>query len=159
MSKKHKTSKPTPSSSTRRRQQKGRRPNLTWLWISLGVAVVVLIILAWVKPWQSGPSMEISAAQAYQKYQEGALFLDVRSQAEWDQAHIANSKLIPLDELQARLDELPKDIDIVVVCKSGVRSKEGLTILQQAGFSRAYCMTGGLTAWKAAGYPLEGSTP
>lgn len=120
MSKKHKTSKPTPSSSTRSRQHKGRRRNLTWLWICLGIAVIVLVVLGFLKPWQS--SHLISADQAYQKYQEEAFFLDVRSQAEWHQAHIAKSKLIPLEELQARLDELPKDQDIVVVCKTGVRS-------------------------------------
>jgi rhodanese-related sulfurtransferase len=104
-------------------------------------------------------STEISAIQAYQKYQEGAFFLDVRTQAEWEQMHIAKSSLIPLDELQNRLSELPRDRDIVVVCLSGHRSKEGMTILQQAGFSRATCMTGGLTAWKEAGYPLETLTP
>jgi rhodanese-related sulfurtransferase len=64
-----------------------------------------------------------------------------------------------LDVLQSRLSELPFDRDIVVVCLSGHRSKEGMTLLQRAGFSRASCMTGGLTAWKAAGYPLEGSNP
>jgi rhodanese-related sulfurtransferase len=157
MSKKHKTSKPTPSSRTRRLQYKVRRRNLTWLWVTLGIAVIVLVVLGFLKPWQS--SHLLSSDQAYQKYQEGALFLDVRSQAEWDQVHIDKSKLIPLDELQARLGELPKDQDIVVVCKTGVRSQEGMTILQKAGFSRVSSMIGGLTAWQAAGYPLEGSAP
>jgi rhodanese-related sulfurtransferase len=50
----------------------------------------------------------ISVSKAYQKYLRGAFFLDVRSQAEWDQAHIANSSLLSLDKLQNRLADLPK---------------------------------------------------
>ena len=159
MAKKHKTTKPTSSRQNFYRQHNPHKQNRIWLWIGLGFAalgIIVGAILLWPKTTQS---TEISVAQAYQKHQEGAFFLDVRSQAEWGQAHIPDSTLIPLDELQARLDELPKNIDIVVVCKSGVRSKEGMVILQQAGFSRASCMTGGLIAWKSAGYPLEGSNP
>lgn len=159
MSKKHKPSKSVSSSRRSNRPHKARKQNRIWMWVGLGcaaIAILVVAILLWPKTTQS---TEISAAQAYQKYQQGAFFLDVRSQAEWDQVHIASSTLIPLDELQNRLGELPRDRDIVVVCLSGHRSKEGMTSLQQAGFLRVSCITGGLTAWRAAGYPLEGSNP
>jgi rhodanese-related sulfurtransferase len=105
------------------------------------------------------PSVEITPAQAYAKFQQGAFFLDVRSQDEWNQFHIAGSTLIPLDELQNRLNELPKNQDIVVVCLSGHRSQSGVTILQQAGFKQVSCLSGGLQAWTAAGYPVEGKAP
>jgi rhodanese-related sulfurtransferase len=81
--------------------------------------------------------------------------LDVRSQDEWDQFHIAGSKLIPLDELPNRLTELPKDNDIVVVCLSGHRSQSGTVILQQAGFTRVSCLRGGLQAWMDLNFPVE----
>ena len=97
--------------------------------------------------------------QAYEKSQQGAFLLDVRSQAEWDQMHIAKSILIPLDQLSNRLGEVPRDQDVVVICRSGVRAKEGMTILRGAGYVRAVCMTGGLLAWNNAGYPLEGTGP
>jgi rhodanese-related sulfurtransferase len=158
MSKKHKTTKPTSSDPIRQKQRKAHKQNPIWLWVGLGVIIVAGAAFLLLQPKANSPS-EISAAQAYQKYQQGAFILDVRDQAEWDQGHIAKSTLIPLDELQNRLSELPKERDIVVVCHSGVRSKEGMTILRQAGFSRSVCMTGGLTAWQAAGYPLEGSAP
>jgi rhodanese-related sulfurtransferase len=93
-------------------------------------------------------------AQAHDLYDSGAVFLDVRTQPEWDQGHIARSILIPLDVLPSRMSELPRDQDIVVVCRSGARSKEGTTVLRQAGFTRVTCMNGGIQGWLAAGYPL-----
>ena len=135
------------------KQRKAVKSNLTWLWIVL-VGVVAMAAFFLLRPAPSTPT-EISAAQAYEKFQQGAFILDVRSQEEWDQVHISKSTLIPLDQLPSRLDEVPKDQDVVVICRSGVRSKEGMTILRNAGYTRAVCMTGGLIAWKAAGYPLE----
>ena len=141
--------------------KKQRRPGvtgLTWLWIIMGIAVIAVAAFFLFRPVDGSPT-EISATQAYQKLQQGALFLDVRTQAEFDQGHISGSKLIPLDQLPGRLAEVAVDRDIVVICRSGVRSKEGMTILRNAGYSRAVCMTGGLIAWKAAGYSLEGNNP
>lgn len=153
MSKKRHVAKSTPSKPGIRSHRKAQRQNLTALWVGLGIVVLAAAAFLLFRPG-STPSTEISPAQAYEKYQQGAYFLDVRTQAEWDQGHIARSTLIPLDSLQSRLNELPRDQDIVVVCRSGVRSKEGATILRQAGFTRVTCMTGGLEAWVAAGYPL-----
>jgi rhodanese-related sulfurtransferase len=156
----HKPSKSKPSGSMKQQQyRKARRQNQLLKWFGLGIGVFIIIIAVILLIPKITGNTHISVGQAYQKFQQGEFFLDVRSQEEWDQVHIANSTLIPLDELQNRLSELPKDHDIVVVCLSGHRSEEGVTILRHAGFSRADCMTGGLTAWKAAGYPLEGNSP
>jgi rhodanese-related sulfurtransferase len=155
MSKKQHTSKTESPSKAAQRQRGARRPNRKGWWIGLAVGVVVLIgaAILLLRPKSALPS-EISATQAYETYQQGAFFLDVRTQEEWNQGHIAKSTLIPLDSLQGLLSEVPRDQDIVVVCRSGVRSKEGAAILREAGFTRVTCMTGGLQAWVAAGYPL-----
>jgi rhodanese-related sulfurtransferase len=158
MSRKHPKSKYAMSEPASHQRHKTRKRNLAWLWVSLGallVAVVGILLLS----SKATPSVEISPAQAYGKYQQGAFFLDVRSQEEWDQFHIAASTLIPLDQLQNRLSELPRDKDIVAVCLSGHRSQSGVTILQQAGFKRVSCLSGGLQAWTAAGYPVLGNAP
>lgn len=105
------------------------------------------------------PSAGIAPALAYTKYQQGSFFLDVRSQVEWDQFHIKGSTLIPLEQLPARLNELPKDRDIVVVCIAGPRSQQGAAILDQAGFPHISYVSGGLQAWMAAGYPVETAAP
>jgi len=103
----------------------------------------------------SGLASEISVDEAYQKYQAGTFVLDVRTPEEWDEYHAPNTTLIPLDELSARLNELPKDQEIVVVCRSGNRSQQGRDILLNAGFN-ATSMVGGLKEWYAKGYPTEG---
>lgn len=104
----------------------------------------------------TGLANEISVDEAYEMYQAGTFVLDVRTQEEWDEYHAPNTTLIPLDELPDRLNELPKDREILVVCRSGNRSQEGRDILINAGFT-ATSMAGGLKEWYAKGYPIEGA--
>ena len=137
------------------KQQKAGRPNPIWLWVGLGIGAIAVVAFFLFQPKATSAVVEISVAQAYEKYQQGVFFVDVRTNEEWDEMHVANSVLIPLDELPNRLSEIPRDRDVVVVCRSGRRSKEAAGILQNAGYSNIVSMTGGLTAWKAAGYPLE----
>ncbi|HUI90309.1 MAG TPA: rhodanese-like domain-containing protein [Anaerolineales bacterium] len=158
MTRKHHTASSISSDSHRRHRNKSSGRNLTWLWIALGVLALVGAGILLLRP-QAAPSVEISPAQAYNKYQQGAFILDVRSQDEWNQFHIKGSTLIPLDQLPSRLSEVPKDQDVVVVCLTGHRSQSGTAILQQAGYTHVFCLSGGLTAWNAAGYPLEGTAP
>lgn len=134
----------------------------SWLWIVLGTVLVVGV--AAISYFLLGPKaatpLEISTAQAFEKYQNGAFFLDVREQEEWDQGHIPNNNtLIPLGSLASRIEEVPRDREVVVVCRSGNRSKEGAQILRQAGFEQVSSMSGGVREWAAAGYPFEGTPP
>ena len=147
-------SKSTRTSSVSRRHpaSRGRRP-YGWL-LGLGILLVLAIAYLVLRPGSTAPT-EVSAAQAYARYQQGALFVDVRTQQEWDQGHIAGSILIPLDDLPTRINDVPRDRDVVVVCRSGARSTQGAAILRQAGYSRVTCMSGGIQSWVAAGYPLE----
>jgi rhodanese-related sulfurtransferase len=170
MPRKHFQSKHPSSQPVSHRGHKTSKRNLAWLWISLGALFVALVGILLIKPRNTpsvditpalanSPSVAITPAQAYAKYQQGVFFLDVRTQAEWNQSHLAKSTLIPLDQLQNRLSELPKDQDIVVICLSGHRSQSGVAILQQAGFTRVSYVSGGLQAWIAAGYPVQGTAP
>ncbi|MEN9562374.1 MAG: hypothetical protein RIR73_618 [Chloroflexota bacterium] len=119
------------------------------------VAIVALIIYLIASSTTAATASEISVDQAFQKYQAGTFLLDVRTQEEWDEYHVPNTTLIPLDELPSRLSELPKDQEIVVICRSGNRSQQGRDILLNAGFN-ATSMAGGLKEWYASGYPTEG---
>ena len=98
---------------------------------------------------------EISVQEAYQKFQQGAFLLDVRTPEEWNDFHAVGATLLPLEELPNRLSEVPRDREIVVVCRSGNRSQEGRDILRKAGYERVTSIAGGMNAWRDAGYPVE----
>jgi len=159
MSKKHKRSQSASSPRKGKPSQTARRRSRNNLWVSLGFSILAVIAVVLLAKPKSTQLDEISPAQAYEKYQQGALILDVRSREEWSQSHIEGSQLIPLDGLEASLSELPRDREIVVVCRSGNRSQAGLEILKEAGFSNAFSMRGGMIAWEEAGYPVESSSP
>jgi rhodanese-related sulfurtransferase len=95
-------------------------------------------------------------AKAYLGDHPEALVLDVREVSEWndDLGHIAGAKQIPVEELQNRLGEIDawKDKPIIVVCRSGERSKSAVETLHGAGFKLAVNLIGGMVAWRAAGY-------
>jgi glyoxylase-like metal-dependent hydrolase (beta-lactamase superfamily II)/rhodanese-related sulfurtransferase len=82
--------------------------------------------------------------------------LDVRSEDEFhaDLGHIANAQLIPLDELESRLQEIPTERPLVTVCRSGSRSGQATVLLQRHGIQRAANLRGGMLAWREAGLPM-----
>lgn len=121
-------------------------------------AVVIILILLTTGRGDGASNADtlpafVSVDEAYQMYEEGTFVLDVRTPEEWDEYHAPNTTLIPLDELASRVNELPKDEPIVVICRSGNRSQTGRDILLQAGFN-ATSTNGGLNAWRDSGYPI-----
>jgi len=83
--------------------------------------------------------------------------LDVRSAAEFDGelGHLEGATLIPLDELRARVAEIPGDKPIVVVCQTGKRSGMGTVILGKAGRTRIANLAGGMVRWRELGLPIH----
>ena len=134
----------------KRRQAK---KNKTTLQIAAGLLAVILIVGLIVS--SNGLPSEVSIQDAYQMRQDGAFVLDVREPDEWQEKHIPGATLIPLGELAAHLDEVPKEQEILVVCRSGNRSQEGRDILLAAGFTKVTSMTGGINEWIAQGYEAE----
>ncbi len=95
------------------------------------------------------PVPEISVEQLKQRLDRGDKFvlLDVREPFEWDIARIPGAKLIPLGDLASRMSELDSADEIVIHCKSGIRSAKALRELQKAGFSKLQNVEGGILAW------------
>jgi rhodanese-related sulfurtransferase len=80
--------------------------------------------------------------------------LDVRQPEEFHEEHIAGAKLIPLNELGRRLQGIPRDREIVCVCRSGNRSGIAVQQLNGVGF-KASNLRGGMIAWRRAGFPIR----
>ncbi len=83
-----------------------------------------------------------------------SIVIDVRQPEEYREGHIAGSKLIPLGELSKRINELPKDKEIICVCASGSRSHSATKFLISAGFN-AFDMKGGMFMWQRSKLPMK----
>ncbi len=82
------------------------------------------------------------------------LLLDIRNPREWAGKHIGGSVNIPLNHLQERMAEIPRDCAIAVHCAGGYRSSIAASILHQYGITHLIEMAGGLAAWEAAKLPV-----
>lgn len=80
--------------------------------------------------------------------------LDVRSPLEFESERIEGARLIPLEQLDARVDEIPEQTEVVVVCRTGVRATIAAETLARAG-RRASVLEGGIHAWRQARLPLR----
>ncbi|MFI5355179.1 MAG: rhodanese-like domain-containing protein [Desulfobaccales bacterium] len=94
-------------------------------------------------------------AAEYLKSTPGVQLVDVRQPDEHKEARLAKAKLIPLGTLDVRLNELDKAKPVLFYCAAGGRSGQALRFAEQAGFSQAKHIAGGIGAWAAAGLPYE----
>jgi rhodanese-related sulfurtransferase len=98
-------------------------------------------------------SAEIPAASV----PDGAWLLDVREDDEWRAGHVPDARHIPLGQLGARADEVPRNETVYVICRSGARSARAALALVGAGWD-AVNVGGGMQDWAAAGRPMAADT-
>jgi rhodanese-related sulfurtransferase len=98
----------------------------------------------------AGSLEHVTATEAIELASEGTLLVDVREQWEWDAGHAPTAVHIPMGSLGERLEEIPDDQSVLVICHSGGRSLTVGTALADAGF-RAVNVFGGMTAWEQSG--------
>jgi phage shock protein E len=91
------------------------------------------------------------------RHEQAPLILDVRSEKEFDEAHIPGAVNIPHDQLRDRLSEIDaaKTDEIVVHCKSGYRAGIAEKALIEAGYSNVRDLDGHMNDWQSSGYPIE----
>ncbi len=128
------------------------------LAVVLLVAFIIYLIALGGGQSGNGSVHEISVDEAYMKYQDGIYVLDVSWPAEWDEYHVPNTTLIPLDQLYNRMNEVPRDREILVVSHSQTSSRQACDLLISAGIN-AVNMTSDLSEWFARGYSIEGAPP
>ncbi|MGE5248822.1 MAG: ArsR/SmtB family transcription factor [Bacteroidota bacterium] len=99
----------------------------------------------------------ITAAELVERMEAGeVVLLDVRPELEYRAGHIPEARSIPVDELGARLDELPHDRELIAYCRGPycLFADEAVTLLQKYGF-RARRLVEGLPDWQALNLPVE----
>ncbi len=92
--------------------------------------------------------------QALRGQAPGLLLLDVRTPLEFESERIEGTLNVPLDQLDARLDQIAEQADVVVVCRTGVRATIAAQTLARAG-RRARVLDGGMAAWRRARLPMR----
>jgi hydroxyacylglutathione hydrolase len=102
------------------------------------------------------PTERVSAPMVAEELEgaDGPLVLDIRNPREWATKHIEGSVNIPLNHLQERMAEIPRNRRIAVHCAGGYRSSIAASILHQYGITNLIEMAGGLAAWEAAKLPV-----
>ena len=85
--------------------------------------------------------------------------LDVRTLGEYTQKRIKGARLIPIDQLQRRINEVPKNRPVIVYCEVGERSALVGRYLDQIGYKSVYNLSQGIMGWQVRGYPIESGMP
>ena len=91
--------------------------------------------------------LEIDVADAARRLAGGAVLLDVREPFERDIAQISGSEAVPMREIPSRLEALPRDRELLVLCHHGGRSLRVTQFLRAQGFPHATNVRGGIDAW------------
>lgn len=126
---------------------------MSGVWIGVGMMFVTVFLL-WVYTSGSSDAGDGSREQeAWALIDHGALLVDTRSQAEWDQGHLDGAILIPHDQAEARLTEFGDDKSrpIVLYCRSGGRAGKVESLLRENGYERVFNAGGyqAMSDWRA----------
>jgi rhodanese-related sulfurtransferase len=131
--------------------------NMIYMVILANILFVAIVsgCLSSTTPSEKAKYVDVSVQQGKEMIDNGEVFLlDVRTQEEYNEGHISGSTLIPVQELEARLNELPRNKKILVYCRSGNRSVTASETLVKNGFAQIFNIKGGITEWKNAGYDV-----
>ncbi len=93
------------------------------------------------------PELSVSEYSRRVHAGETMVLLDVREPHEWATAHVAGSLDIRMSEVPAHLEELPKDVPLVVMCHGGARSARIVQFLAAQGFPNAINLAGGIDSY------------
>jgi len=106
-------------------------------------------------------TVDVQTANEALSSNDGAQLVDVREPEEWAETGVPKGAvLIPLGDLESQAaSELAADRPVYVICRSGNRSQTGSDILVGLGFAEVYNVDGGITAWLAAGLPVDTYQP
>ncbi|HKI59675.1 MAG TPA: rhodanese-like domain-containing protein [Mariprofundaceae bacterium] len=135
-----------------------------YLPIIVGVMALIVLYTLWLRvlaPKFAGVKKidMVSYKEMFRK--QSHLLLDVRSDSEFAAAHAPKAKHIPVETIarstRSEMDALIKGKPVVCICASGSRSKMAATVIARLGFKPVYTLSGGMSAWQAAGETVKRS--
>ncbi len=123
------------------------------LVVFVGIAVAARRI-------SGGPGIAAGEVKRRLDDRENLLLLDVRTPAEFSEAHIAGAVNLPLQDIDAQLQGIAvqiaehRETEVVIVCRSSARAHSAARSLRQAGLKRVRVMGGGMLVWIGRGFPV-----
>ncbi|MDQ6697856.1 MAG: rhodanese-like domain-containing protein [Actinomycetota bacterium] len=96
---------------------------------------------------------EIDVAELARRWEAGATVVDVRRPDEYETGHVPGAKLVTLEDVPSRQEEISAEDEVLVICKTGGRSRQATEYLRQQGV-HAVNVAGGTLAWIEAGHPV-----
>ena len=101
------------------------------------------------------PGIDVGQLRQRLQAEPAPYVLDVREPWEYQEGHVPGAQLIPLGELEQRVNEVPRDRPILAICHSGQRSLAAAGYLQHLGYNSVSNVDGGTAAWVERGYPVD----
>ena len=131
------------------------------LTIALSLLAAVAFLPRIVRKLRAKPMLEVADLKRQLDAGEDVLLLDVRPAADFagEWGHVRDARSLPLEELPQRMAELDghKQRPIRLICRTDRRSAQAARLLADAGFTDAQVIRGGMTAWRANGWPVAGA--
>jgi hydroxyacylglutathione hydrolase len=106
-------------------------------------------------PFKTLRTASVEELKAMLDAKDRVIVLDPRPRHEWTKKHLSEARHIFVGELEANLAQVPKDRLIASMCSVGYRGGMAAAILQRNGYENVANILGGVSAWMAAGYPVE----
>jgi len=105
-------------------------------------------------PVETVPQITVYDLASFEEEHPDLVVVDVREPFEWREGHIQGALHLPMLEATARSGEVPPDRPKAVLCAGGLRSSTVISALKRRGIQGWYNVSGGMTAWLKAGYPV-----
>jgi rhodanese-related sulfurtransferase len=118
------------------------------------VLAVIMVCMAWSPALAGAQDISSREAKALLEKNRNIFLLDVRTPQENSQARLPGSVLIPINEFEGRMKEVPKNKTILVYCAVGSRSKPVAEYLSKNGYKDVYNMTDGIVGWYRNGFQI-----
>jgi len=143
-------------------EQPGDLEDIYWQLLRIGYDLPAAWLSGGMLAWRTSgreidilPQWTVHELRHAAEHDRDLVILDVRQPAEWSEGHIAGARHISGGELPRRLDEVPKNRPLAVICGSGYRSSVMASLLKRQGRGPVFNVLGGMTGWQSAGYDIE----
>jgi len=119
------------------------------------VLAVLMVGMAWSLALAGAQDISAREAKTLLEKNRNVFLLDVRTPQENSQARLPGTVLIPINEFERRIKEVPRNKTILVYCAVGSRSKPVAEYLSKNGYKDVYNMTDGIVGWYRNGFQIE----